>query len=187
MFNALSETATVTRSSRLQSSAPPRPRHWGSTTPHPIPTSTLLIQRFLTAATASNRPGFSISTCLETATTTTRTASPSAVSLSLPFILPPDRSNSLQQRWGRAISQRNSHSLLRNLLKLAADPKMDIPRPKNARNVTHSVRHAGRSGDVPRTRVCVTRTRGACHTDDPSVKPWGRSSLPRSPACRPGH
>ena len=36
LFNALSQTATVTRSSRLLSNAPPRPRHWDCLDPHKV-------------------------------------------------------------------------------------------------------------------------------------------------------
>ena len=39
-----------------------------------------------------------------------------------------------------------------------------------------SVRGTAHSGVVTRTPGCVTRTREVCHTDDPSVKTWGRLS-----------
>ena len=67
-------------------------------------------------------------------------------------------------------------------LKLAADPKWTSLSQKNARNVTHAVRHEGRSGDVPCTRVCVTRTRGRVTR---TIRPSNRGGARPCPAPQP--
>ena len=52
--------------------------------------------------------------------------------------------------------------------------------PRCNANPASSVRGTAHNGIVTRTPGCVTRTREVCHTDDSSVKTWGRSSLIRA-------